>query len=84
MNRAPHDTASDRYPGVPIQVAGALALGTESALALPAAGVPLPPLDHDCPVCRRRVTHAATLCGFCWTKRGSGRKQPGERSVDDR
>jgi len=27
---------------------------------------------HECPVCRRAVTHAATLCSSCWTKRGPG------------
>ena len=37
---------------------------------------------HACPVCRRRVTPAATLCGFCWTRRGSGRDQPDERLAD--
>jgi hypothetical protein len=31
------------------------------------------PEVHLCPVCSRVVMHAATLCTFCWGKRGRAR-----------
>jgi len=83
MNNQMHETAADRPVAVTVEVAGVLALDADGTRAVAPIRVAVAPMNHECPACRRRVTHAATLCGLCWTKRGRGRAPSQETSVDD-
>lgn len=83
MNNQTQETAADRPAAISVEVAGVLALDADGTRAVAPISAAAAPLNHECPACRRRVTHAATLCGLCWTKRGKDRAPSQARSVDD-